>query len=115
MSTSEPVYYTERVRVPFSYWAIALFFGLTFVTAVTFMLGDAVLIASTLTATSSPGEQVANDTHVLAHHFQLDRRHAHHVAAGEPGAHAQNHAPRREFIDGRDGMRSHRCDAIPKD
>ena len=52
VSTSEPVYYTERVRVPFSYWAIALFFGLTFVTAVTFMLGDAVLIASTLTATA---------------------------------------------------------------
>ena len=46
----------------------------------------------------APGEQVANDTHVLAHHFQLDRRHAHHVAAGEPGAHAQNHAPRREFM-----------------
>lgn len=52
VSTSEPVYYTERVRVPFSYWAIALFFGLTFVTAVTFMMGDAVLIASTLTATA---------------------------------------------------------------
>ena len=52
MSTSGPVHYTERVWVPFSYWAISLFFGLSFVTAVTFMLGDAVLIASTLTATA---------------------------------------------------------------
>lgn len=52
MSTSGPVHYTERVWVPFSYWAISLFFGLSFVTAVTFMLGDAVLIASTLTVTA---------------------------------------------------------------
>jgi hypothetical protein len=41
-------HYHERVTVPFSYWAIALFFGLTFVTAVTFMLGEAILVFSTL-------------------------------------------------------------------
>lgn len=48
MSSPESAYYTERVRVPFSYWAIAMFFGLTFVTAVTFMLGEAILVYSTL-------------------------------------------------------------------
>ncbi|MFT3861283.1 DUF3093 domain-containing protein [Micropruina sp.] len=50
-SSLEPTFYTERLRVPFSYWAIALFFGLSFVTAVSFMLGDAVFVASTGTAT----------------------------------------------------------------
>ena len=34
--------------MPFSYWAISLFFGLTFITAVTFMLGEAILVFSTL-------------------------------------------------------------------
>ena len=46
-SGSAAAYYVERVRVPFSYWAIGLFFGLTFVSAVSFMLGDAVFYFST--------------------------------------------------------------------
>ena len=45
-----PVAYTERLRVPFSYWAIALFFGLTFVTAVGFLLGEVFLLVSVLLA-----------------------------------------------------------------
>ena len=47
-SGSAATYYVERVRVPFSYWAIGLFFGLTFVSAVSFMLGDAVFYFSIL-------------------------------------------------------------------
>lgn len=47
-SGAGPAHYDERLTVPFSYWAIALFFGLTFVTAVAFMLGEAILVFSTL-------------------------------------------------------------------
>lgn len=36
--------YRERLTVPPSYWGIGLFFGLTSVTAVTFMLGDVFLV-----------------------------------------------------------------------
>lgn len=43
-----PVHYRERLRVPFSYWAISLFFGLSFASAATFMLGDLIFIVSTL-------------------------------------------------------------------
>jgi len=50
-SGSAAAYYVERVRVPFSYWAIGLFFGLTFVSAVSFMLGDAVFYFSILAVT----------------------------------------------------------------
>ncbi|MBK8446352.1 MAG: DUF3093 domain-containing protein [Micropruina sp.] len=50
MSNGEHVHYLERVRVPFSYWAIALFFGLTFVTAASFMLGDVIFVVSTVAA-----------------------------------------------------------------
>ena len=39
--------YSERMGVPAAYWGIALFFGLTFVTAVTFMLGEVILVVST--------------------------------------------------------------------
>lgn len=39
--------YSERLTVPAAYWGIALFFGLTFVTAVTFMLGELILVVST--------------------------------------------------------------------
>ena len=46
-----PVHYRERVRVPFSYWAISLFFGLSFVSAASFMLGDLVFVISTVGAT----------------------------------------------------------------
>lgn len=48
MTRAAEVYYRERVRVPFSYWAIALFFGLSFVTAASFMLGDLIFAISTL-------------------------------------------------------------------
>lgn len=49
MSTSrQPSAYRERLSVPVSYWAIALFFGLSFVTAVAFMLGELILVLSTL-------------------------------------------------------------------
>ncbi|MFT3834371.1 MAG: DUF3093 domain-containing protein [Micropruina sp.] len=40
--------YSERLRVPAAYWGIGLFFGLTFVTAVSFMLGDLILVLSTV-------------------------------------------------------------------
>lgn len=46
-SNSAPAY-TERLTVPLSYWGIGLFFGLTFVTAVAFMLGNWILLASTV-------------------------------------------------------------------
>lgn len=46
-----PVHYSERVRVPFSYWVIGLFFGLSFVTAASFMLGDLIFLVSTVAAT----------------------------------------------------------------
>lgn len=39
--------YSERLSVPAAYWWIALFFGLTFVTAVSFMLGELILVVST--------------------------------------------------------------------
>jgi len=49
VSTSgQPSAYRERLSVPVSYWAIALFFGLTFVTAVAFMLGELILVLSTV-------------------------------------------------------------------
>lgn len=47
-SSPDQTFHSERVWVPFSYWAIAMFFGLTFVTAVSFMLGEAVFVFSTL-------------------------------------------------------------------
>ncbi|MFT3969970.1 MAG: DUF3093 domain-containing protein [Micropruina sp.] len=40
--------YSERLSVPAAYWGIALFFGLTFITAVTFMLGELILVVSTV-------------------------------------------------------------------
>lgn len=40
--------YSERLGVPWSYWAIGLFFGLTFVTAVAFLLGEVFLVAGAL-------------------------------------------------------------------
>lgn len=40
--------YSERLTVPAAYWGIGLFFGLTFVTAVSFMLGDLILLLSTV-------------------------------------------------------------------
>lgn len=40
--------YRERLRVPAAYWLIGLFFGLTSVTAITFALGNLVLLGSTL-------------------------------------------------------------------
>lgn len=42
------VTYSERLSVPAAYWWIALFFGLTFVTAVAFMLGELILLVSTV-------------------------------------------------------------------
>lgn len=42
------VHYTERLTVPWMYWVIGLFFGLTFVTAVSFMLGEFIFVFSTL-------------------------------------------------------------------
>lgn len=49
MSRSNPTpSYSERLGVPAAYWGIALFFGLTFVTAVTFMLGELILVVSTI-------------------------------------------------------------------
>ena len=47
MSSNPPPAYSERLSVPVSYWAIGLFFGLTFVTAVAFMLGNLTLLVST--------------------------------------------------------------------
>lgn len=48
MTRSDPhPAYSERLTVPAAYWGIALFFGLTFVTAVTFMLGELILVVST--------------------------------------------------------------------
>lgn len=43
-----PPHYSERLAVPAAYWGIALFFGLTFATAVTFMLGELILVVSTV-------------------------------------------------------------------
>ncbi len=40
--------YSERLRVPASWWAIGLFFGLTFVTAVGFYVGPEVAVAAGL-------------------------------------------------------------------
>ncbi|MFT4218803.1 MAG: DUF3093 domain-containing protein [Micropruina sp.] len=49
MSRSRPTpNYSERLSVPAAYWVIALFFGLSFVTAVTFMLGELILLVSTI-------------------------------------------------------------------
>lgn len=45
---ADPSGYSERLSVPASYWGIALFFGLTFVSAVTFMLGQLIFAVSTL-------------------------------------------------------------------
>lgn len=50
MFNGNDVHYSERVWVPLSYWAIALFFGLTFVTAASFMLGDVIFLVSTVAA-----------------------------------------------------------------
>jgi len=47
-TSAQPSGYRERLSVPVSYWAIAFFFGLTFVTAVAFMLGELILVLSTL-------------------------------------------------------------------
>ncbi len=50
MTRSEPTpSYSERLSVPAAYWGIGLFFGLSFVSAVTFMLGELILVISTLT------------------------------------------------------------------
>lgn len=49
MTRSDPQpHYSERLGVPAAYWGIALFFGLSFVTAVTFMLGELILLVSTV-------------------------------------------------------------------
>lgn len=45
--SNPPSAYTERLSVPLAYWGIGLFFGLTFVTAVAFMLGNVILLIST--------------------------------------------------------------------
>lgn len=48
MSSNTPSVYSERLSVPLAYWGIGLFFGLTFVTAVAFMLGNLILLVSTV-------------------------------------------------------------------
>ncbi|MFT4294603.1 MAG: DUF3093 family protein [Micropruina sp.] len=49
MTSSTPASgYSERLSVPAAYWGIALFFGGTFVTAVSFMLGELIFVLSTL-------------------------------------------------------------------
>lgn len=40
--------YSERLGVPWSHWGIALFFGLTFVTAVAFYAGPTFTVVATL-------------------------------------------------------------------
>ena len=97
VSTSEPVYYTERVRVPFSYWAIALFFGLTFVPAVTFMLGDAVLIASTLTATALIG--VAKSAREVVRSMAEIGDHAKQAGVGAEAFQAWSYVAKQSRID----------------
>lgn len=42
--------YTERLIAPLGYWVIALFFGLSTVTALTFAFGDGFVIPATLAA-----------------------------------------------------------------
>lgn len=48
MQIPKPVAYRERLTAPVSYWVIGLFFGGSFITAVTFMLGPVAVLVGTV-------------------------------------------------------------------
>src|SRR5262245_66182937 len=60
-------------------------------------------------------EQVVNDTYFFAEYLLPHRRQPHHPPPGMPSSEPEDRAPRRELIDGCDGVDRYRRDAIGSD